>query len=72
MRQLQQVLYRTNKSIPAALAELGVVLEETDINTSLGDLQTCTHCNVWFHDHQLIPDLDDNQICSFCAGYYGL
>lgn len=65
---LIDLLYRTNRSIMDACEELGT---EFDIEM-LEDLEACTNCNVWWHSYELIPDLDDNNICKFCEGYYGL
>lgn len=60
-------LYRTNTSLVQVCKELGI---STD-NVDLGDLETCTHCGVWWRSYELTPDLDDNNICRFCEGYYG-
>ena len=58
---MSSLLYRTNISIVAGCEELG-----------LEDLEQCTHCNIWYHGYELIPDLDDNNICKFCSTYYGM
>lgn len=65
---LIEELYRTNTSIMTACENLGI---EFDIDL-LEDLETCTNCGVWWHSYELLPDLDDNNICKFCEGYYGL
>lgn len=60
-------LYRTNTSIKDACEELDIEFRQE----LLEDLETCTHCSIWYHSYQLIPDDDGNNICKFCEGYYG-
>ena len=68
MSSLSDLLYRTNTSIVAGCEELGLEFEAEDLE----DLEQCTHCNIWYHGYELIPDLDDNNICKFCSTYYGM
>jgi len=68
MSSLSDLLYRTNTSIVTGCEELGVEFEAEDLE----DLEQCTHCNIWYHGYELIPDLDDNNICKFCSTYYGM
>jgi hypothetical protein len=68
MTELTEILYRTNRSISSACEELSAVFAMEDLE----DLEQCSHCNVWWHDYELIPDQDDNQVCKFCGTYYGL
>jgi hypothetical protein len=60
-------LYRTNTSVMDACETLGIEFEVE----MLGDLEACTNCGVWWYSYELTPDLDDNNICRFCEGYYG-
>lgn len=60
-------LYRTNKTVIAACKTLGTSFEEDDLE----DLEQCAHCNTWWHSFELMPDLDDNNICKFCERTYG-
>ncbi len=61
-------IYRTNKLPHKVCSEMGIEFEEE----LLEDLEQCSHCNIWWHGYELIPDLDGNNICKFCEGYYGL
>lgn len=65
---LVEELYRTNRSIRTACENLGIEFEAD----MLEDLEQCSHCNIWYHSFELLPDLDDNNICKFCESYYGL
>ncbi len=61
-------LYRTNASILDTCDRL-----EIDFSIDLlEDLEQCSHCNVWWHGYELLPDLDGNNICKFCESYYGV
>lgn len=60
-------LYRTSKSVLAACKTLGISYESEDLE----DLEQCSHCNIWWHSYELMPDLDDNNICRFCENTYG-
>jgi hypothetical protein len=64
---LTKHLYKTNKPIHRACKELDITFEEEDLE----DLEQCSHCNIWYHGYELVPDLDDNNICKFCEGRYG-
>jgi hypothetical protein len=66
--KLVDVLYRTNRVVGDACEELGIEFSEE----LLEDLEQCTHCNIWWYSYELIPDLDENNICKFCCGHYGL
>ena len=68
MSALSDLLYRTNTSILVACQDLDIEYNPEDLE----DLEQCTHCNIWYHSYELIPDLDDNNICKFCGSYYGL
>jgi hypothetical protein len=68
--KLAAALYRTNHSIERGCEEAGILSKLFDDNM-LEDLYQCTHCNVWWHDYELTPDDDDNEICKFCVNYYG-
>lgn len=65
---LVDTLYRTNKTPHAACRELGIPFDREDLE----DLEQCSSCGIWWHSYQLIPDLDDNNICKFCEDRYGL
>ncbi len=60
-------LYRTNQSIVNACLELGLEYEQD----MLEDLEQCSHCSIWYHSYELMPDIDDNNLCKFCEEYYG-
>jgi hypothetical protein len=64
---LEKTLYRTNLSIRTACENLGIPLEENNLE----NLSQCTHCGIWWYTHELILDLDDNDLCKFCTEYYG-
>ena len=68
MSNLVDILYRTNTSILHACEELGLEFQLEDLE----DLEQCTHCNIWWHSYELLPDLDDNNICRFCSTHYGM
>lgn len=65
---LVDALYRTNQNVLDTCEELGI---EYNVDL-LEDLEQCSHCNIWWHGYELLPDLDGNNICKFCEGYYGL
>lgn len=64
---LIKALYKKNTSVLEACKELGIEFEEE----MLGDLERCTHCNIWYHSFELLPDQDDNDICKFCETHFG-
>ena len=68
MSELSSFLYRTKISIPDACEELGIEYNKDDLE----DLSSCTHCGIWYWEYELIPDLDENNICKFCSQYYGM
>lgn len=72
MSVLTDLIYRTNKPISTALKELNIHPSTEELKELLGELECCTHCGIYYWSHELIPDLDDNQICRFCSNYYGL
>jgi len=63
---LVERIYRTNQPIALACDQMGVEFQEE----MLGDLATCTHCGVWWHDFELTQDDDGNDLCKFCDVYY--
>lgn len=70
MDKLAKALYRTNHSIERGCADAEILYKLFE-DKMLEDLFQCSHCNVWWHEHELIPDDDFNEICKFCLGYYG-
>lgn len=68
MNSLVDRLYRTNQSIGSVCEELDIVFSDD----MLEDLERCTHCSIWWFSYELIPDLDDNNICKFCQSHYGM
>ena len=67
MNEVERVLYRTNKSIREACAEIGVDFDEFPVDK----IETCSHCSIWYKHHELKPDLDENPICKICWRFYG-
>jgi hypothetical protein len=65
---LQKILYKKVMSPVKASQNLGLVFEIE----MLGDLETCSDCNTWYHSYEMIPDLDGNNICRYCETYIGL
>jgi hypothetical protein len=63
---LEKTLYRTNHSIRTVCEQLGIPFQE-----DLENISQCTHCGIWWYNHELILDLDDNDLCKFCSDYYG-
>ena len=45
-------------------------MDTLDVNELTKHIDQCTHCGVW--STKLIPDLDDNPICNYCAKLIGL
>lgn len=60
-------LYRTKTSVVSACKLLGIQFDPEDLE----DLEQCSSCNIWWHSYELMPDLDDNNICKFCENHYG-
>lgn len=68
MSALTDKLYRTNRLIGDVCEELGIEFSDEELE----DLEQCTHCNIWWYSYELIPDLDENNICRFCESHYGM
>jgi hypothetical protein len=69
-QQLVNNLHKTHKNLLQVCQELGVDINEVDLATLTKQIDQCTHCNVW--SKHLVPDLDDNPICSYCVKLIGL
>ena len=67
MNALENRLYRRKVSLHEACEEFGIPVEDAQF-----DLETCSHCSIWFKPGELIPDLDGNPICKVCNRFYGL
>lgn len=64
---LVAMLYRTNQSIKTACEDL-----EIEYQSEMTDgIEQCSHCSIWYYDHELIEDLDGNILCKFCEQWYG-
>jgi len=50
--------------------ELDIDMSSLDIVELTKHINQCTHCDIW--TTKLIPDLDDNPICNYCAKLIGL
>jgi hypothetical protein len=69
-RELKTSLNKTYKPLYQVCNELGIDIETLDIEELTKHIDQCTHCSVW--STKLIPDLDDNPICNYCARLIGL
>ena len=45
-------------------------MDTIDVQELTKHIDQCTHCGVW--STKLIPDLDENPICGYCAKLIGL
>jgi hypothetical protein len=68
---LKRRLYKSNINVVDACKELDINPTEEELEELLVGLCTCNHCGTWYKEEELIPDLDDNIICSYCRIYYG-
>ncbi len=69
-QRLVNSLYKTHKNLLQVCTELGVDISDIDLDTLTKQIDQCTHCGVW--SKNLIPDLDENPICNYCAKLIGL
>jgi hypothetical protein len=68
MIDLTDILYRTKKTVLQAKRE---ALVGSDEQVSYGNLDQCSHCNIWYKNRELHKDLDGSLICKFCSDNYG-
>lgn len=67
MTPFENRLYRHKVTLREVCEEFGIEIEDAVYN-----LETCSHCSIWFKPQELIPDLDGNPICRICNRFYGL
>lgn len=67
---LTKHLNKTHKPLYQVCNELGIDMDSLDVQELTKHIDQCTHCGVW--SVKLIPDLDDNLICNYCARLIGL
>jgi hypothetical protein len=68
--KLKNHLNKTHKPLYQVCKELDIDLDSLDVEELTKHIDQCTHCGVW--SVKLIPDLDDNPICGYCARLIGL
>jgi hypothetical protein len=68
--KLKTHLNKTHKSLYQVCRELDIDLDSLDVSELTKHIDQCTHCGVW--SSNLVPDLDDNPICSYCVKLIGL
>jgi len=69
-QQLKTNLNKTYKSLYEVCSELGIDMNNLDLEQLTKLIDQCTHCSIW--STKLIPDLDSNPICTTCAKLIGL
>ena len=67
MSPLDQILYKTRKSVLEALTEIG----HNDISVGDISLEQCNSCGIWLKSSALKLDLDGYPICNECFTFYG-
>lgn len=69
-QQLKTNLNKTYKSLYEVCNELDIDINSLDLEQLTKHIDQCTHCGIW--STKLIPDLDENPICTTCAKLIGL
>jgi len=68
--KLKNNLNKTYKPLYQVCKDLGIDMDTIDVQELTKHIDQCTHCGVW--SNKLIPDLDSNPICGYCAKLIGL
>jgi hypothetical protein len=69
-KKLVNNLHRSHKNLFQVCVDLGIDLNDVDLEKLTKEINQCTHCNMW--SKNLILDLDNNPICSYCVSLTGL
>lgn len=68
--KLKNNLNKTYKPLYQVCKDLGIDIDTIDVQELTKQIDQCTHCGIW--STKLIPDLDNNPICGYCAKLIGL
>ena len=68
-KRIIKELRGTRKKLSDVCEDLGVDYDELVTSGNLG-IDQCTHCGRW--EFKLIPDLDNNPICTYCRDIEGM
>ena len=67
MNEVEEVLFRTRKTVRQAAEECDISIDEAEIY----EIEQCSSCSIWLKFSQLKDDRDGNPICRNCWDAYG-
>ena len=67
--EIESSLKRTSKTLRSVFEELGLNIEDFDLNSLTVD--TCDNCEIWYPKTKLYSDKNGNLICGFCRANIG-